>query len=283
MSLAINTNVASINAQRYLTNNTRNLNKVLEKLSSGFRINRAGDDAAGLQISETLRTQIRGSKKALDNVQDGISLLNIADAAQSIIQDNLQRIRELTVQAANDTNATAQRNAIAAEINARIADIDRIANSTQFNGVQLLNSATPAAYYIQLGPNNSATNDVVNLVSALGDTTTGASGLNLSAANITSNSAAQAYLGTIDAALTSLNSKRALLGSITNRLDSAVASLSVSIENLSSAESRIRNADVAQETADMTRFQILQQSAANILQQANQAPQIALSLLRGGG
>jgi flagellin len=281
MSLIVNTNVASINAQRYLATNTRDLNKVLEKLSSGFRINRAGDDAAGLQISETLRSQIRGSKKALDNVQDGISLLNIADSAQSIIQENLQRVRELTVQAANDTNASAQRTAIAAEIDARIADINRIANSTQFNGVQLLNSAAPTSYFIQLGPNNSATNDVVNLFSALGDTTTGASGLNLSAASIASNSAAQAYLGTIDAALTALNSKRAVLGSITNRLDSAVASLSVSIENLSSAESRIRNADVAKETADLTRFQILQQSAANILKQSNQAPQIALSLLQG--
>ena len=124
---------------------------------------------------------------------------------------------------------------------------------------------------------------MVNLISALGDTTTAATGLNLSAASITSNSAAQAYLGTIDTALTNLNSRRAVLGSITNRLDSAVASLSVSIENLSSAESRIRNADVAMETADLTRFQILQQSAANILQQSNQAPQIALSLLRGGG
>jgi flagellin len=283
MSLAINTNVASLNAQRYLASNTSGLNRVLEKLSSGFRINRSGDDAAGLQISESLRAQIRGSKKALNNVQDGISLLNIADAAQSIIQDNLQRIRELTIQAANDTNASAQRTAIGAEINARIADIDRIANSTQFNGQLLLAvSGVPSALNIQLGPNGSATNDVVNLVSALGDATTGASGLNLSSASVTSNSAAQAYLATIDTALASLNTKRALLGSITNRLDSAVNSLSVSIENLSSAESRIRNADVAIETAELTRFQILQQSASTILKQSNQAPQIALSLLQGG-
>jgi flagellin len=282
MSLVVNTNVASINAQRYLSNNTKGLNTVLEKLSSGFRINRAGDDAAGLQISETLRTQIRGSKKALDNVQDGASLLNIADAAQGIIQDNLQRIRELTVQAANDTNATAQRSAIAAEIDARIADIDRIANSTLFNGVNLLNELSPVNFRIQVGPNNSSTNDIVDLVSALGDTrATASTGLNLTLANVSSNAAAQAYLGIIDTALTNLNSKRAILGSISNRLESAINSLTVSIENLSGAESRIRNSDVAEETANLTRFQILQQSAANILKQSNQAPQIALSLLQG--
>jgi flagellin len=143
MPLIVNTNIASINAQRYLTRNTDAYQKSLERLSSGYKINRAGDDAAGLQISESLRTQIRGSKKALDNVQDGLSVLNIADGAQGVIQDNLQRIRELAVQAANDTNATAQRLAISQEIEARRADIDRVSNTAKFNGVSLLNAAAP--------------------------------------------------------------------------------------------------------------------------------------------
>jgi flagellin len=281
MSVIVNTNVASLNAQRHLGNNTLSLNRSLEKLSSGFRINRAGDDAAGLQISESLRAQIRGSKKALDNVQDGISILNIADGAQGVIVENIQRIRELTIQAANDTNATAQRTAIAAEINQRISDIDRIANSTLFNGVELLSSGTPSSFYIQLGPNSSSTNDRIDIISALGDTTTGSGGLNLASADVSTSDAAIAYLDTIDTALEALNTKRATLGSITNRLESAVANLSVSIENLSSAESRIRNVNVAEESANLTRNQILQQGSSTILLQANQSAQLALSLIRG--
>jgi flagellin len=140
MPITINTNVAALNAQRNVESNTAGLNKSLERLASGFRINRAGDDAAGLQISETLRSQIRGSKQALSNAQDGINVLNIVDGAQGVIQDNLQRVRELTVQAANDTLASTQRTAIATEITQRLSDVDRIANSTTFNGVNLLSS-----------------------------------------------------------------------------------------------------------------------------------------------
>ena len=281
MPITINTNVAAINAQRNVDSNSQALGKSLERLASGFRINRAGDDAAGLQISESLRAQVRGSKQALSNAQDGINVLNIADGAQSVIQDNLQRVRELTVQAANDTLADSQRTAISTEITQRLSDVDRIANSTTFNGVALLSSATPANYYIQLGANNNATNDRIDVAGGLGNLTTASAGLNVTftSANVSSNTAAQTFLGTLDTALGSLNTKRATLGALTNRLESSVNYLSVNIENLSSAESRIRNVDVAQESANLTRNQILQQASTSILAQANQSPSLALSLI----
>jgi flagellin len=283
MAININTNVQSLNAQRNLNANSAEYAKSMERLASGLRINRAGDDAAGLQISETLRAQIRGSKQALANSQDGINVLNIVDGAQGVIQDNLQRVRELTVQAANDTLATPQRTAIATEITQRLADIDRIANGTVFNGVTLIASGTaPTNYFIQLGQNGSATNDRIDVVSAFGSNTSIGLGIAFfSAGLIADNSAARTFLTTIDTALTNLNTKRSILGASSNRLDGAIANLDVSIENLSSAESRIRNADIAAESSYMSRNQILQQAATSILSQANQSPSLALSLIGG--
>lgn len=285
MPLIINTNTMSMNAQRNLGINTTNLSKSLEKLASGYRINRAGDDAAGLQLSEGLRSQIRGSQKAFDNVQDGMNLLNIADGSFDTITNNLQRIRELTVQAANDTYATAQRQAIATEVDQLRADIDRIANSAKFNSVQLLNTAIPTTFMIQLGPNSSAAVDALNIATALGDTrATTTSGLNLVAggySSISDSAAARGYLDTIDTALANLLGKRATLGAYVNRLQGAADNIQNSIENLSSAESRIRNVDVASETATMTKNQILQQASTTVLSQANQTTQLALKLLGG--
>ncbi len=277
MPLVINTNVTSLNAQRNLSTNTFNLNKSLEKLSSGYRINRASDDAAGLQISESLRAQIRGSKKALDNTQDGLNVMNIVDGAYQTIQNNLQRIRELAVQGANDTNATAQRNAINQEIDALRADIDRIAGGTQFNNVSLIGATAPASYIIQVGP-NSTVNDEIDVGSVLLNTTSASLGLG-AAAGTNTNAAYQTYITNTDTALTNLNTQRAGVGAFANRLESAASNLSISIENLSASESRIRNVDVASESAEMIRNQILQQSSAAILSQANQAPSLALQLL----
>ncbi|MEB3287960.1 MAG: flagellin [Vampirovibrionales bacterium] len=285
MPLIINTNTMSTNAQRHLTNNTNMLSKSLEKLASGFRINRAGDDAAGLQLSENLRAQVRGSQKAYDNVQDGINVLNIADGSMDTITNNLQRMRELAVQAANDTYSAEQRTAINSEIDALRSDIDRIANAAIFNGINLLNTSTPASFSIQLGANDSATVDALNIVSALGDaraSTTG--GLQITAAAsglIADNSSARAYITVLDAALDRINTKRASLGAFVNRLEGAASNLLNSIENQSSAESRIRNVDVAAESANMTRNQILQQASATVLSQANQSPSLALRLLGG--
>ncbi len=286
MPIVINTNVASLNAQGNLTKNTNALTKSFEKLASGYRINRAADDAAGLQISETLRAQTRGVNQAINNAQDGYNLLSVAEGSLSVIQDNLQRIRELTVQAANDTNGDAQREAITQEINARLSDIDRIANATEFNGKKLLNNASVgdrATFLLQIGANDDVSLDTLNIGSALVDATASAGlGIASSSVDLTTNSAARNFLGLVDAALETVGQTRATIGSFQNRLESAIQNLQVTSENFSAAESRIRNVDVAKETSELTKNQILQQAATSILTQANSSTNLAMTLLRGG-
>lgn len=287
MPLTINTNITSLNAQRYLNSNTNSLQKTMEKLASGYRINRAGDDAAGLQLSENLRAQIRGSKKALDNTQDGMNILNIADGALQTITDSLQRMRELAVQAANDTYNTAQRSAMQVEVEQLLADVDRIASATKFNGVDLLSASAPANFILQVGANNVANVDTIDVATALGDSSAATLGIaswngtTLTTA-IDSNTNATSFLTEVDTALTAVNVKRGNLGAFYNRLEGTSNNLSIGIENLSSSESRIRNVDVASESANLTRNQILQQASNTILAQANQTPQLALQLLKGG-
>jgi flagellin len=292
MPLVVNTNISSLNAQRLLTQNTSMLQKSMEKLSSGFRINRSADDAAGLQLSETLRAQIRGSQKALDNTQDGINVLNLTDGALQQVTDNLQRMRELSVQAANDTYSTNQRNAIDSEMFQLSSDITRIAQATQFNGIALLDGTNAAAGTInlQIGPNdNSAGNDQLDISTAFGDVTAATLGIDVAAANaggggvdiLTDNTSRSAAIATIDAAIDSVNTQRGTIGAFVNRLEGAANNLSNAIENFSSSESRIRNVDVALESANLTRNQILQQASATMLAQANSAPQLALKLLQG--
>ncbi|HEY9688306.1 MAG TPA: flagellin [Coleofasciculaceae cyanobacterium] len=297
MPLIINTNVSSLTAQRHLGLNTNMLSKSMEKLASGYRINRAGDDAAGLQLSENLRAQIRGSKKALDNTQDGLNVLNIADGAFQTITDNLQRARELVVQANNDTYNTSQRAAIETEITQLFKDIDRIAQAAKFNGVDLMSASAPASFILQVGANNVANVDTIDVASALGTSlaealfatalataiwTSTVGTLQTALSGAAPHTAASTMLSQIDVAIATVNGKRGRLGAMVNRLEGAVNNLSVSIENLSSSESRIRNVDVAEESALLTRNQILQQAASTILSQANQTPQLALQLLKGG-
>lgn len=282
MPLVINTNVSSMNAQRQLGVNTSALQKSMERLSSGFRINRASDDAAGLQISENLRAQIRGSKKALDNVQDGINVLNIAEGGMAVITDNLQRMRELAVQAANDTYSAAQRTAIEEELDQLAAEITRISDSVEFNGVNLLDGSN-ANFIIQLGPNETV-NDELDLATAgaanpFGDIDATVLGVNDAAIVVTSNANSQLAIASIDTALSTVNTRRSTIGALTNRLESAGQNLQISMENLSSSESRIRNVDVAAESANLVRNQILQQASAAMLSQANQGPGLALQLL----
>jgi flagellin len=284
MPLVINTNVASLNSQRSLGSNTNQLAKTMEKLSSGYRINRAGDDAAGLQLSEKLRAQIRGSQKAYDNTQDGINVLNIADGSLQTITDSLQRIRELAVQGSNDTYNSAQRSAMGIEIVQLLTDIDRLAATSQFNGVFLLSSASPTNFILQVGANNS-TNDQIDISSALGDSkanTLGITGWTGSAltSSITVGAAARNLLTQVDSAIDAVNAKRGVLGAVVNRLEGAANNLSIGIENLSSSESRIRNVDVAMESSNLSRNQILQQASQAMLSQANQTPQLALRLLQ---
>jgi flagellin len=281
MPVYINTNVATLTAQRSLNNNVNILNKSLEKLSTGFRINRANDDAAGLQISELLRAQIRGSQKAMDNTQDGINVLNIADGAYNTITDSMQRIRELVVQGANDTNGADQRNAIKSELDQLSSEIDRIINTTKFNGKTLLNGSE-STYQIQVGANGTG-NDLINVGSIFANNLT--ANLNVDVANLSVNSTTNAHstLNKLDSAIGTITSRRATLGAFINRLEATTSNLAISIENQQSAEARLRNVDVAAESARLVSSQILQQAAASILSQANQSPTLALSLLRGGG
>lgn len=285
MALVVNTNIAAMSASRFLVENSLNVNKSFERLSSGYRINKAADDAAGLNISENLRTQTRGLYMAINNAQDGVNLLQVAEGGLSVMTENLQRIRELTVQAANDTNYTNERRAIATEVNQRLLDITRIASTLKFNTIELLTGASSQAT-LQIGANSDPATNALTVgavlqratATALGFTmasiTVGAGGAYLSGANCRS------FLDTIDTAIQNLFSRRSLIGAYTNRLQSTIQSLSIQRENLSASESRIRDLDVAEETSRLTKYQILQQASMSILVQASQAPQLALNLLR---
>jgi flagellin len=249
----LNANIQSLSAQRSLNVNTNSLNNSLQKLSSGFRINTSKDDAAGLQISETLRSQIRGSQKALDNTQDGINVLNVAEGAYSTITDSLQRVRELTVQAASDTNGTDQRNAVKSELDQLASEIDRIVNTTKFNGKTLLDGSNNT-YYLQVGANGTS-NDQINVGSVFANNLS--ANLNVDTANLSVNSTtnAQLTLNKLDTAIGTINSRRATLGAYVNRLESSANNLAISIENQQSAESRIRNVDVASESSKLVASQ----------------------------
>jgi flagellin len=288
MGININTNVQSLNAQRVLGSNVKSLGKSLEKLSSGYRINRASDDAAGLQISEGLRSQIRGSDQANSNVQDGINVLNTTDGSLETITNNLQRVRELAVQGGNDTLSTDQRSAIDKEIQQLAKDVTRIASASQFNKKDLLNGAT-SSLKIQVGANVTSATNTIDLATAgtnpFADSR--ATALNLLGAgdavklSVKSNGSSLKTLSIVDAALQTVQNRRASIGALTNRLEGASTNLQISSENFSASESRIRNTDIAKESANLTKNQVLQQASAQILGQANQTSQLALSLLKG--
>ena len=284
MGLILNTNVPSLIAQRNLLHNTNAVQTSLERLSSGLKINRAADDSAGLSISENLKAQIRGTQKAISNAQDGINTLQIAEGALSVITENLQRIRELAVQGANDTNSTVERKAIALEVKARIDDIDRIAQTTRSSNVNLLDG-TKSVYNMQIGANYDLTNNVLDISDALKDSKCTALGINQTitvgtGGAFSSHTAIRTFLQQIDTAITAVATRRSQLGAFQNRLNSTIESLSIAVENMQTSESRIRNLDIASESAILTRNQILQQSALGVLAQANQAPNLALKLLQ---
>jgi flagellin len=286
MGLILNTNVPSLIAQRNLLNNSRAVQSSFEKLSSGLRINRAADDAAGLNISETLKTQIRGNQKAVANAQDGVNILQIAEGALSVIGENLQRIRELTVQAANDTNSSVERRAIVLEVQSRLDDIDRIAESTRSNNLNLLDGSQ-TTYLLQIGANSDPDQNTLDIGTVLARSSASALGItngtivSATAGGIYgSNTNARAFLDLVDTALESLFTRRSEIGALQNRLQSTIESLSIAVENLQSTNSRIRDLDIASESAILTRNQILQQSALSVLSQANQGPTLALQLLQ---
>ena len=279
MPLIINFNNASMSAQNYLSKNTSALQNSMEKLASGYRINHASDDAAGLGLSENLRSQIRGDQKALANTQDGINVMNIADGAMQTITDNLQRMRELAVQAANDTYSTTQRTSMQTEYDQLASGITQIAKAVQFNGIHLLDGTSTIAS-LQIGANTSANVDDFTVSSLFVDTTAGNTGLNVDTQLLDSHANALNTITSLDTALTTLNTNRGNLGASINRLQSTSTNLSTMVTNTAASESQIRNVDVAMESANLSKNQILQQAATAMLAQANQAPQLALNLLK---
>ncbi|MBS4208290.1 flagellin [Bacillus sp. FJAT-50079] len=270
--MIINHNIAALNTHRQLASATNAQSKSMEKLASGLRINRAGDDAAGLAISEKMRGQVRGLDMAAKNSQDGISLIQTAEGALNETHAILQRMRELAVQGGNDTNTEADRNQIQTELNQLMSEIDRIANTTEFNTQNLLKGSFSAT--LQVGANAG---QVINFgISAMG-----ASALSLgSNISISSNAAASTSISTLDAAIEKVSTQRANLGALQNRLEHTINNLSTASENLTAAESRIRDVDMAKEMMEQTKNSILAQASQAMLAQANQAPQGVLQLLR---
>ena len=276
MALFVNTNVSALNAQRQLINSGKSLDVSFQRLSSGFRINSAADDAAGLQISNRLTSQIQGLDQAIRNANDGISLSQVAEGAMDEITTALQRIRVLSVQSQNGINSSGDRLALQKEVSALKTEISRIATTTQFGGVKLLDGKYSSTFLVGA---NAGQNISVNISRTGGGY--GTSGLNLSTLSIATLIGASAALASVDSAITIIDSKRADLGAIQNRFQATFRNLSNIVENVSSARSRIKDTDFAKETAELTRSQILQQASTTILSQANQRPQSALSLLQG--
>jgi len=275
MALIVNNNIASITAQRNLGISTAQLQGSVARLSSGLRITRAADDAAGLGISETLRAQIRSINQAVRNSNDGISLLQIADGGAANIGGLLARLRELAEQSASGILGSNERSFLDQEFVALRSEIDRISAVTEFNGVKLLSGTGNDSLSIQIGFRSSA-NDTLTL--SLNDLNTNT--LTLSSVNVSTSANALSALGNIDSAISAVASARANVGSLQNRIDAAVQNLEVANENVSAAESRIRDADIAFETAKFVRNQILVSAGTSILAQANTLPQQALSLLQ---
>jgi flagellin len=278
MTIYLNSNSTSLRNQHNLNTVTNSLNKSLEKLASGYKINRAGDGAGSLLASENFRSQIRGSDVAISNVQQGLSILQIADGSMQQIYEHLQSMRDIAVAARNDTTSTAQLAAYKADYSAHISAINDIASNTRFNSLNLIGS-TPASglanFYIQAGANSS---DQIDIVAAF--STNNASGLDVATSTLAATTDASNLLSDVDAALATLSQRMATLGGYESTMESQLNILSIRKENYTSAEASIRNTDVAAETATVTQLQIIQQAAAYALAQANQAPSIALQLLQ---
>lgn len=276
MGLRVNTNVSSLTAQRSLSKATGDLNGNFRRLSTGLRIATAADDAAGLAISERLRARIRSLDQAGRNAQDGISLVQTAEGAMQEINSLLVRMRELAIQAANGTTSAADKDTLNDEFQALIQEVDRSASQTNFNTIQLLDGSV-AALTLQVGADTVANVDTLNVSLADVRSTT----LSIATLDIGSTGVQTTAIVNLDAAIDTISQARGDLGAVQNRLGSLISNLQVSSENLSAAESRIRDVDVASESAMLTKNTILQQAAISVLAQANVQPQAALALLQG--
>ncbi|GAE03160.1 flagellin domain-containing protein [Clostridium botulinum B str. Osaka05] len=274
--MIINHNLNAMNAHRNMGINIGNSAKSMEKLSSGLRINRAGDDAAGLSISEKMRAQIRGLNQASRNSQDGISLIQTAEGALNETHSILQRMRELGVQAANDTNVTVDRSAIKDEITSLKTEIDRIAKTTQFNEKNLLNGdLAKTGAKLQIGANSSNDLKLDINISNMGSASLGVDSL-----NVDTHDNARKTIDSVNKAIKDVSTQRSKLGAFQNRLEHTISNLDNASENLQAAESRVRDVDMAKEMMSFSKNNILQQAAQAMLAQANQAPQGVLQLLR---
>jgi len=276
MGLRVNTNVTSINAQRNLSSVTTRLSDNFRRLSTGLRISTAADDAAGLAISERLRSQVRSLEQAKRNANDGISFVQTAEGALNEVSSILTRLRELSIQASNGTVSNTDKDTLDEEFQSLVTEIDRIGNSTEFNDIKLLDGSQ-ATVSFQVGYGTAAGIDTldVTLGAAL------ATSLSLDALDIGSGGSTNQAITNIDAAINTVSGLRGSLGAVQNRLGSTINNLAIQTENLSAAESRIRDVDVAYETAQLTRNNILQQASISVLSQANAQPQAALTLLQG--
>jgi len=278
MPLSIQTNVSALNAQRNLQQTMQLLDSSLSKLSSGYRITKAGDDAAGLGISENLRAQIRSTQQAQRNAYDGMSVIQTAEGGLNELSNILIRMRELAMQASSDGVGDTERGYIQTEFGKLQEEIDRIATTTEFNGSKLLDGTFSAdGLSFQVGI-RATSNDLISVT--ISDARAAALSIDGAAASVSSQTVAQSALAKIDAAIEGVSSRRAELGAMGNRLNSTIANLGVAAENLSAANSRIRDVDVATETSTLTRSQILLQAGIGVLAQANAIPQVALSLLK---
>ncbi len=269
MALTVTSNIPSLNAQRNVNRSQSGLNKSLERLSSGYRINRAADDAAGLAISEKLRGNIRGMEQASRNTSDGISLIQTAEGAMDEISSMVVRMKELSEQAATGTVGTSERGYLNTEFQALRTEITRIADNTKFNDTSLLNGSLSKT--VQVGITASE-----KITIATGDVDATALAL---ASSISTATKAQAALTTSSTAIGTVAGRRSSLGALQNRFESVISSIDNQVENLSAAESRIRDVDIASETANLTKFSIMVQAGVSILAQANQSPMAALALM----
>jgi flagellin len=274
--MSIRTNVSSLNAQRNLYSTQSQLDSSLSKLSSGFRITKAGDDAAGLGISTKLESQIKSYSQAVRNANDGISVIQSTEAALNESANILGRLRELAMQSSSDGIGASERGYIQKEATALVDELERISQVTEYNGTKLLNGTTTSGLDFQIGL-GATSNDKINFNTI--DATTSASGLAVTGLSLSSKASAVAALATIDAALGKVSDNRATLGANGNRFQSAINNIQAFSESLSAANSRIKDVDVAEETSKMARSQILSQAGVSVLAQANQMPQLALKLL----
>ncbi len=291
MGLYVNTNINSMIAQRSLTTATSGMQSAIKRLSTGLRVNQAGDDAAGLCVAQGLETQIRGNKRAMLNIQDGLNMMYIAEGGMSGVTEDLQRIRELCIQAANGVYSEAQQQTLINEIDERIKDIDVIANTTTFNGLNIGNGTIQKKVELQTGSGSDGANNSIEITQALTDMNTSALGIGIEIASqpgfycsglsgTSTGDEIRAYMEKLELAINKISEDRSKLGAYQNRLQSASDNLSVMNENYSQAKSQIMDTDMAEESANMVKYQVLQQTSAAMLAQANQIPSIAMQLLQ---